>query len=258
MPEVSPSAARRPAAGPSFWQGLVRDAAEFFFPPACVGCRVPLARESSLCAECRSILDRDDRQRCARCSAPVGPHLDTTSGCIHCQDDRFDFERVLSLGVYRGWLGRACRRAQQPAGAALALRLGALCADRWCDELRAWRADVVIPVPEHWTARLVRPTLTTLAIAEGLGRELRTPVDSQILVKSRRTVPQASLPPSERRTNLRNAFRIARGTNLRGRRICLVDDVLTTGTTAQRATRVLLEAGAAGVLVVVVARGVGR
>lgn len=80
----------------------------------------------------------------------------------------------------------------------------------------------------------------------------------QILIRQRNTLPQARLPPSRRFANVRGAFRIRRPDAVRGARVLLVDDVLTTGATCSEAAKMLKQAGAASVAVAVVARAQGR
>ncbi|MEZ6067284.1 MAG: ComF family protein [Planctomycetaceae bacterium] len=236
---------------------VVDDFANFVYPPSCAACGAESLAQSGLCAECVAAF-APRRPTCRRCSAPVGPHLETSSGCFHCREDRFAFARVFALGAYDGRLRDAVLRCKQPYERAVGLRMGELLADRWLDELSALQFDVLLPVPQHWLGRLVSPQPATGLIADGLGQRLSVPIDEQVLVKSRRTAPQASLPPTQRRNNLRDAFRVTRGTRLGGCRVLLVDDVLTTGTTAHRCSRVLLESGAASVHVAVLARGLGR
>src|SRR3954447_6260211 len=101
-----------PTRGWSTFSGYVRrslrDVADFLYPPTCALCRrsseaidtLPL----SLCDDCRAGVAPTLPNRCHRCSAPVGPYVDTKRGCIHCQNDRFAFERVASLGIYDGLL----------------------------------------------------------------------------------------------------------------------------------------------------------
>ena len=87
---------------------------------------------------------------------------------------------------------------------------------------------------------------------------MQVPVSSHILRKVRWTRPQARLKPSERRSNLRRAFATAGKDSFAGATVLLADDVMTTGTTAHEAARQLRLAGAARVVVAVVARGLGR
>ena len=192
---------------------------------------------------------------CGRCSAPVGPYLDCRDGCGHCRDDRFAFETVIAIGEYVGALRQAVLAAKagggRPAAAWLADRLW----DRRGDELAGLGRCLVVPVPQHWTKRLAASHNAAESIAGRLAGRLKAPVAASILRKVRRTPAQASLTPSGRRANLRAAFQAR--PRVAGHRVLLVDDVLTTGATADRASRALLAAGASGVTVAVVARGIG-
>jgi predicted amidophosphoribosyltransferase len=87
---------------------------------------------------------------------------------------------------------------------------------------------------------------------------LQVPLVSHILGKRRWTRPQARLTPHERRQNLRNVFQAVPSQGLAGAVVLLADDVMTTGTTAHESAKVLVQAGAARVIVAVVARGLGR
>ena len=112
-------------------------------------------------------------------------------------------------------------------------------------------------MPPFWAARLFHRGNAAAVVAETLARRLGVPCRPEALAKRRLTPAQSSLPPTDRRRNLRAAF-IASRLLLNGRRVLLVDDVLTTGTTAHRCARALSEAGAASTAVAVVARGLGR
>jgi predicted amidophosphoribosyltransferase len=259
--EMASSAALRVRQGiAAFGQAAM----DFLYPPACALCEVPLfsghpaaqAESGHLCPDCSVGLTSEMHDRCRRCSAPVGPWLDTQSGCVHCQNDPFAFEQALSLGVYEDRLREACIAAKHGNGA-----LTVACADLFWRQsagvLRAARVDVVIPVPHHWTERVARRQLPPETFARALARHLAAPLEPQILIKTRRTPAQTDLSPTDRRANLRNAF-TCRNANLNGATVLLTDDVLTTGTTAHRCSLELVRSGAARILVAVVARGLGR
>ena len=109
----------------------------------------------------------------------------------------------------------------------------------------------------HWTRKIWRGTNSPETIAERLARHLDIPLASHLLVRCRRTAPQASLSPSKRLANVRGAFRAARHPDLPGARLLLVDDIMTTGATVNEAAKMLTRAGAAFVAVVVPARAEG-
>lgn len=237
---------------------IVQSGAEFVFPMVCHWCECPLyVKGRKFCDDCRNLLVPHPGARCDVCSAPVGPNLDTTSGCTHCRKDRFAFCRVLSMGVYGGALREACLRSKRRYDPALTAGLAELLWDQERAQLEEFCPDLIVPVPHHWTDRLLRPPQLPETISDRLGRFLKVPVRRHILQKKRRTPRQLSLEPTARRANLRSAFEVRARTRFDGERVLLVDDVLTTGTTAHRASRRLLEAGAGRIDVVVLARGIG-
>lgn len=234
------------------------DALDFLFPPTCLICGGEATAGSGFCPECTQELSDPGGEVCLRCCAPVGPYLDTRHGCHHCRSDRFAFDRVVALGPYRGLLRKACLRAKQDHSGLVARRLGELLAERWGELFSTEPVELIVPVPAHWTTRLVRPTAPADLIAAALSQQVSVPWSPHVLRKVRRTPPQATLTPSKRRDNLTGAFTLVRGVRLNAHRVLLVDDVLTTGTTAHRAAQVLRKGGAASVRVAVVARGLGE
>lgn len=162
----------------------------------------------------------------------------------------------MSLGVHDGPLRTAVLTAKQQHGAVLATALAELLFRRERTFFEQGDADVIVPVPHHWTDRVLKTHLPPETLAARLARLLKTPMSSHILAKVRRTPPQTALNHTERRNNLRGAFRLIGKPDLAGARVLLIDDVLTTGTTAHRAAALLKQAGAI-VNVAVLARGVG-
>jgi ComF family protein len=145
---------------------------------------------------------------------------------------------------------------KRPAYDALSVAMGELLLERRRERLAAIGADLIVPIPMFWRRRLGRgknsPELLAKCLAKALGVPMRT-----VLVRRRNTLPQAGLAPPRRRQNVRGAFRVRRPDVVKGIRILLVDDVLTTGATCSEAANVLKRAGAALVAVAVIARAQG-
>lgn len=243
---------------PSLWRGLLNSGIEFLFPAACLYCGKHLAcGAGKFCRECCDAIRRSDVNQCLVCSAFVGPYLETSQGCIHCQADSYAFQSVFSLGNYEGCLRTAVLRGKHLHDSTMLVGLTELLVE--CSRSRFLDAsiDVLVPMPHHWLDRLLSRSEPSTTIANHLGRLLKVPVDSHILAKRQRTQKQQSLSPSARRENLKTAFAVSSGVDLKGTKVLLVDDVLTTGTTCQRAARALLKSGAEVVKVAVLARGIG-
>ena len=249
---------------PAWVRSLARGAADFVYPPACRLCLAELpphelgGQESRFCDRCRNELVVTRGLACLRCGAAIGPFLDPNVPCGLCRDEQFAFERVIRLGVYDGALRTACLRSKDRGAEPLAAGLADLLWECESETLQNAKIDVIVPVPQHWFRRLFHPHHAAETLASVWGARLQVPVASHILQKCRRTRPQARLTPSERRVNLRNAFQAAASAGLSGSVVLLADDVMTTGTTAHETARVLKKAGAAHVIVAVVARGLGR
>lgn len=235
------------------WES-VRD---LVLPEACPFCGIDLhieAGQPTPCAACLEKLPLVERY-CLRCSAPVGPHVETSGGCRYCRRDRFGFDRVFAATEYRDIMRDAVLAAKRRGGEPVAAWLCDRLWDRRSAELQQLDLSLVVPVPQHWMRRLLAPHNSAELIARRLAKRLKVRCNPHILLKTRRTPRQAFLTPSARRINLRSAFIASRP--LHGCRVLLVDDVLTTGTTADRAARALREAGAETVWVAVAARGIG-
>ena len=106
-------------------------------------------------------------------------------------------------------------------------------------------ADLIIPVPIHWSRRYYRGFNQSELLCERFSREL---IETRLLKRVRATRPQVGLTPDERRQNLRNAF--ACGKDITGKKVLLVDDVITTGHTVGECAKTLKNAGALEVMAV--------
>lgn len=149
-------------------------------------------------------------------------------------------------------------RMKRPRGQPLSAAMARLLALRRGPQLAELGADLIVPVPMHWARRLGRGVNGPETLAECLARLLGIPVRRRVLSRSRNTLPQASLRRSERFRNVRGAFRVRAGYHLEGRRVLLVDDILTTGATCSEAAKTLKQAGATMVAAAVVARAEAR
>src|SRR5262249_45683017 len=117
--------------------------------------------------------------------------------------------------------------------------------------------DAIVPIPMHWTRRVVRGTNSPEFLAAELSARLGAQV-MRLLVRRRRTQPHGSLSRRKRYRNIRGALAIRKGYHLEDAKILLVDDILTTGVTCNEAARVLKKTGATSVAVAVIARAEGR
>jgi ComF family protein len=239
------------------WGSLV----DFCFPTLCPYCGQREASGDSgslFCPDCEANCAALAGRQCARCSASVGPHIDGSAGCVHCRDERFAFEAACSLGPYREGLKSACLQAKMRSGHSMTVGLAQLLWRQRGHQIESWKPDLIVPVPHHWWERLRQFHLVPINLAETLARKTHKPLRLDILRKTRRTEKQALLPVTRRRGNLKGAFAVGGKADLGGASVLLVDDILTTGSTAHECAKTLKLAGAAEVYVAVIARASSR
>jgi len=238
------------------WPRTIRTAIRYLLlPGACFAChRLLSADDDAFCSDCQDLFRVESAWVCPRCSATVGFGTDVAEGCTSCRGERWCFERVVRLGPYEGALRELILRMKHRSGEDLARAVGERWAAVMAAKLATQRIDVVVPVPMHWRRHWQRGFNVAACLAEALAQRLGVPCENGCLRKQRMTRTQSSLSPAERRTNLRGAFTISHGHRVRGKSVLLVDDVLTTGCTANEASRLLRDAGAQQIVVAVVAR----
>jgi ComF family protein len=195
---------------------------------------------------------------CMRCGAPQGEGVGVTKGCQACTHVKrgFGTTEIAAAGSYADELAEIC----------LALKFGG--ERKLASVLAAWiygvlqsrgipdKVDLVVPVPLSALRRLRRGYNQAEEIARELAKLLELPCVGA-LRRLRDTPRQALLSPAQRRANVRDAFAVRPGAELKGKRILLVDDVLTTGATLHSAARTLKRAGAKAVFGAVAARATG-
>jgi len=246
------------------WQGMLpRDIlAAFFsllFPTPCHICRLPLdsGRVSALCARCWASLERMPVEGCARCGWPF-PDPAAVGGveaplCQRCRETRDHFRIARAVLRYRqeGIARGAILLAKHGRRLSLLRPLARLLAESTPQYLSLQDWDGLVPVPLHWMRRWWRGFNQAEVLARAVGRRHKLPVLCRTLSRVRAT-PLQHGDFEARRRNVRDAFAVRR--QVAERRLLLVDDVFTTGATANACAAVLLRAGAADVGVLTLAR----
>ena len=114
--------------------------------------------------------------------------------------------------------------------------------------------DIIMPVPLHYTRLIKRKYNQSALLAQKLSEMTAVPYDNFTLVRSRKTKPQVEVTGKERLTNVKNAFSVKNSKLVKGKRIVLIDDIMTTGSTVKECAVVLKKAGAKSVDILTIAR----
>jgi ComF family protein len=233
---------------------------DLLLPPRCLVCSATTDAVGTLCAACWRGIVFIGPPCCAGCGLPFPYDSGADARCGACLAKAWSWERARSVMVYDDRsrrlvlaLKHADRLHGAPAFGQWLARAGAeLLAD----------ADLLVPVPLHWTRlwwrRYNQSAVLAMALQEVLRRQGKPKPSAvpDLLIRRRRTPSQGRRTPSQRLENVRGAFALRRGVQVKGRRIVLIDDVMTSGATVEECARVLRRGGAARVDVLTLARAV--
>jgi ComF family protein len=215
-----------------------------FFPPRCISCDclLHISAEAALCRDCEQDIPVLKKREF---SNPAGASIGTIYSA-------FDYERGIRKAVHN------LKFNDRPGNAAVLIdlalpRIKHFIFDEHPPCADSPKYDIIIPVPIHFRRKRQRGYNQSELLAKNLAKQAKIAFSVKILEKSLNTPPQSSLGRGERLRNLKEAFRVKHPELISGKRVLLVDDVMTTGSTLEHCGRVLLEAGAAQVDAFVVA-----
>jgi ComF family protein len=236
-------------------RGLAGGLADLLLPAVCPGCDGAPAQGGGLCDACRvRLLSLVALPYCPRCGATIGPNIPIREdGCAACDHTLPRFCQVVRLGPYAWPLRGIVRALKYTRGAMPAAQVGRLLAQAAQTHLPEVRWDAVLAVPMHWRRRLMRAADHARVLAGEVAAALHLPLGEE-LIRVRHTPPQVHLTRTRRIANVRGAFAVRRAGALAGANVVLIDDVTTTGATANEATKTLLAAGAEKVALAVLAK----
>lgn len=237
-----------PRAITTLGKGLV----DLLWPPSCLGCGVHVETAAGLCPPCWARARFITGLACTSCGLPLPGSEDMAVQCDDCRRHPPPWTQGVATALYDGPVRQLVLGLKHGDRLDLAHPLG-----NWL--ARTARPlitpdTLVAPVPLHWWRRLKRRSDQAALLAARVVRREGGILIPDLLVRSRATPSQGHLGRDARFANLAGALRLRAGRQVTGRRILLIDDVMTSGATLSAATLVLQAAGAARVDVAVLAR----
>jgi ComF family protein len=239
---------------------LIKQLAGGIYPPVCQLCNSsqPADTKNSFCETCLKQLNLLLGEQCHRCAARFPRVNPSVIDCHICHDENYAFSQAITWGSYESALRNIILRIKEQRNESLTHHIGLHFARQFHHQLETWLIDAIVPVPLHWTRRLWRGYNQAEVMARAIARYLHKPYRSHWLWRRQQTPLQASVTPTQRRKNLRQAMTAHLPKRFQGQHVLLVDDVMTTGATADACARALLTAGAGSVKVAILARATGE
>ncbi|MCP9455733.1 MAG: ComF family protein [Nitrospira sp.] len=238
-------------------KATTRQTVRFLFPVSCAACGVPLTDDPIpyFCSRCWNTLTPLPSTRCSRCSYPfVSPAATSHTPrqvCWSCRKRPPSFTKAWTLYPYVSPLREALHLFKYKRKVALAEPLARLIINQFPT---GESFDLIIPVPLHIDRLREREFNQSLLLADRVGHHFGLRVSCTDLVRLRPSPQQTTLRRKERLKNLRGVFTVLHPSSITGKRILLIDDVLTTGTTTNECAKALRKAGSSDVYVLTLGR----
>lgn len=233
---------------------------DILYPPHCAACGCMIFQDGpvstsdmeTLCTDCRTGIVPSPGNCCPVCSHTMAGML----MCPNCEGRRWHLSVIVAACRYEGLVRELVQRFKYGRDQSLIHTLAPLLKAALDDpRINGKHFDAIVPVPLHSLREREREFNQSVLLAAHLGKRLGIPV-REYLKRTRPTAPQAGFDRAARMKNLEGAFDLAKGKEFPPDAcLLLVDDVSTTGSTLDACAAVLIEAGAAEVCAVTVARG---
>ena len=227
----------------------VRALGSLLFPHVCVFCGSSrLTDDSDICEDCASSIIAVDEPFCDGCGVPA-PALNfgSVNVCGKCLQNPPAYDKARFSVLYSRGMRRGILEFKFHNSLFLAETLSKFLVNSFRSHFINENLDMILPVPVHNRRLLWRGYNQSAILAKKLGESVGIPVSTDALIKIRNTVPQTQLKRKQRQINVKGSFSVRNPSNVKGKRILVVDDVFTTGSTLSEASMTLRRKGAESV-----------
>jgi ComF family protein len=245
----------------SIFAGAWNRMLSLFYPEICQICREERAScaESYLCRNCRQGhegIKWIEAPFCESCGLPFEGDINVNFECGNCHEQEMHFRHARAAVKFTGVVKEVMHRYKYNHASWFEPFLADLLVTAAKQQIRPDEWDYIVPIPLHWTKHRGRTFNQAARLALSLGKSTGIPLNRTLLKRTQPTQTQTRLSRAERTDNVKRAFRYKSRDPIDGKRILLVDDVLTTGATANACAKLLGQNGASVVDVWTVARGI--
>lgn len=238
--------------GKEFMKQRGSDILSIFFPPRCPVCDEVLFPDSRICADCAKKIMRVREPVCKKCGKPLVE--ERREYCEDCQKKKHFFVQGKAVFVFEGRIRTSMYRFKYGGRQEYAAFYASVAAEQYGRWLQRKGVEAIVPVPMYLWKKRRRGYNQAEVFAGALGRELDIPVECGLVRRIRNTAPQKQLNAEERVHNVKNAFQFAANI-VKYKKVVLVDDIYTTGSTMDEVAKALLAAGISEVYYICISIG---
>jgi competence protein ComFC len=229
---------------------------DILYPRHCFACDNSLHEEINtyICVSCQEKIKNIWVRRCVKCGFELGPGITASNnGCPECENTNLKLEKSFFVSDYKAPIKNLIHQFKYKKHMCLATPLGHLLIKLLSKEIIC-EIDVIVPVPLHWKKKQKRGFNQSKLMAKKICKKLSLPISVNNLHRVKNTLSQTQLSRQQRQKNVYGAFKVKNPEKFTKKNILLVDDVLTTGTTASECAKSLKNAGANKVFLIALAR----
>ncbi len=226
---------------------------DLLFPPRCPICDEAVPYPELICPECRKKLRYIKEPVCLKCGKRLQDEREEY--CRGCLMTKHLFTEGRGLFEYQS-TARSMYRFKYAGRQEYARFYAEEIERRLGKKIRSWQADALVPVPIHYTRKRQRGYNQAERLAAEIGRRMHIPVERHLLRRVKKTLPQKQLGDAQRQNNLKKAFKIGRN-DVKLKKIIIVDDIYTTGSTIDACAEELKKAGVERIYYISAAIGKG-
>ena len=224
------------------------------YPPRCPICHDIIAPGCEMiCTGCVEKLPLVEGKRCQKCGKPIHPD---ESYCADCLEYSHEYDQGIGIFLYDDLMRSSISHFKYMGRREYGRFFGMAAWKYGKEMLELWKPEVLVPVPIHSSKKVDRGYNQAEMIARVLGEYMKIPVAADAVLRVEKTTAQKELSQKERRENLKTAFRLSKNP-FPWKRVLLIDDIYTTGSTADAVSRVLKDAGVQQIYVLSICIGRG-
>jgi len=237
-------------------RSIIDTTLELVYPRICLTCgeRLGASGKMSLCRACCDAIEKNDPPFCRGCGKSI-VHARETDYCPSCEKTPHHLDRSFSVAKYDGIMRECVHKFKYNGKLSLETLFADMLASFAEKYIDITEIDCVVSVPLHRVKLRERTFNQAAVLASSLARRLDLPCSNDNLIRTSSSKPQIKLSKTARMKDIEGSFKVKRPESIKDRSILLVDDVFTTGATANECARVLKESGVRSVTALTLARG---